>query len=266
MSRRQTLGRWLSTSDAALSWGERIVKWLVLGLSSGTVTGLAGTAIGALTNNLVYGLVIGVVLGLLILGAFTLKAISIAAAGAPPQPISEKSQAQVREVEQEREQAQTDKRALQQELEQTKRALEQARVDASGFGAHTLEQEDSQAVIERLTAERDELKSRGIPQRMVAERHIRYHETPIRLVDLLEIAGDNGVLRDFKFEHCILEGPGIINLEEPFPESESGKSGSGLTLYPTDCRVEGTADATLYQITRGETMPIGVVHLSKIHA
>jgi hypothetical protein len=87
MSRRQTLGRWLSTSDAALSWGERIVKWLVIGLSSGTLTGLAGTVIGFWADNVVYGLVAGVVLGMLVLGGFTLKAISIAAAGAPPKGV-----------------------------------------------------------------------------------------------------------------------------------------------------------------------------------
>lgn len=84
MSRRQTLGKWLSTSDAALSWGERIVKWLVIGLSSGTITGLAGTVIGLLTDYLVYGLVAGVLLGMLLLGGFSLKAISIAAQGTPP--------------------------------------------------------------------------------------------------------------------------------------------------------------------------------------
>jgi low affinity Fe/Cu permease len=78
---------------------------------------------------------------------------------ATPQPITEESQAQVRGVEQEREQAQTDKRALRQELEQTKKALEQARVDGGGFGAHTIAQEDTQAVIERLQAEVEQLKA-----------------------------------------------------------------------------------------------------------
>jgi cell division protein FtsN len=60
------------------------VKWLVIGLGTGSISGLAGTIIGFWANNLVYGLVIGVVLGMLLLGGFAVKAISIAAAGAPP--------------------------------------------------------------------------------------------------------------------------------------------------------------------------------------
>ena len=149
MSRRQSFGRWLSTSDAALSWAERVAKVVAVGIGSGVLSSAAGIMIGFITGNPLSGLVIGVVVGMVILSGFAVRAVKIAATGAPPQPITEKSQAQVREVEQEREQAQTDKRALQQELEQTRKALEQARADASGVGAHTLEQEDAQAVAPR---------------------------------------------------------------------------------------------------------------------
>jgi hypothetical protein len=141
MSRRQTLGTWLSTSDAALSWGERIVKWLVIGLGSGTISGLAGTVIGFWANNLVYGLVIGVVLGMLLLGGFALKAISIAAAGAPPalaptgqgksSASREASEARIRRLE-------TDNGALHEQ-------------------------------IERLTSERDELLERLQAQTRASE-------------------------------------------------------------------------------------------------
>lgn len=94
------------------------------------------------------------------------------------------------------------------------------------------------------------------PQEM-AERHIRYRAEPIRLVDLLEVAGENGVLRDFQFEHCILEGPGVIDLKAPFPPS----SGSSLSLGLTHCRVEGSAETTLYRITRGQERPVGLIGL-----
>jgi hypothetical protein len=131
--------------------------------------------------------------------------------------------------------------------------------------AYRLSRSETEAVPEQ---QRDELSLRGIPEHMIAERHIRYHNSPIRLVDLLEIAGENGVLRDFTFEHCILEGPGIINLEGPFPKRESRAlaSGSGFTaslsILPTHCRVEGSPDTTLYQIARGAKIPVGVIHLS----
>src|SRR5215216_4871743 len=108
----------------------------------------------------------------------------------------------------------------------------------------------------------------GIPEHMIAERHIRYHENPIRLVDLLEVTGEGGVLRDFQFDHCILEGPGVINIEGPFPKPEAAAmtSGSGahgsLSVGPTHCRVEGSPDTTLYQVTSGGKPPVGIIHLS----
>jgi|SRR5215204_1172839 len=117
----------------------------------------------------------------------------------------------------------------------------------------------------QLAADTD---SHQIPAHMIAERHIRYHETPIRLVDLLEAVGDNGVLRDFQFEHCTLEGPGIINVEGPFPKPETTTSDSGsfgrasLSLGPTHCRVEGSPDTTLYQVTHDSKPPVGTIHLS----
>jgi FtsZ-binding cell division protein ZapB len=83
MSRFQSLGRWLSTSDAALSWAERIARWIALGVGSGVGTGILGTIIGAVAGNPLYGLVIGVVVGMLLLVLFAIRAIQIAAAGAP---------------------------------------------------------------------------------------------------------------------------------------------------------------------------------------
>jgi hypothetical protein len=94
----------------------------------------------------------------------------------------------------------------------------------------------------------------------IAERRIGYHDSPIRLMDLLEVAGDNGVLRDFEFEHCILEGPGVINLEGPFPKSNS--AGSMASSLPTHCRVEGSPDTTLLQVADHNKPPVGVIHLS----
>ena len=120
--------------------------------------------------------------------------------------------------------------------------------------------------LQSTTEANEESRRTGIPEHMVSERHIRYHDSPIRLVDLLEVAGENGVLRDFTFEHCILEGPGIINLEGPFPKRESRTSGSGVTaslsMLPTHCRVEGSLDTTLYRVTDGAKIPVGVIHLS----
>jgi hypothetical protein len=82
--------------------------------------------------------------------------------------------------------------------------------------------------------------SHQIPEHMISERHIRYHERPIRLVDLLEVAGDNGVLRDFQFDHCIVEDPGVINIQGPFPKPEHDEPRAALSVGPTDCRVEGS--------------------------
>ena len=107
-----------------------------------------------------------------------------------------------------------------------------------------------------------------IPEHLIVERHIRHHETPIRLTDLLEVAGENGVIRDFQFEHCTLEGPGIINLEGPSPQPETTTSDSGsfgrasLSVGPTHCRVEGSPDTTLYQVTHDSKPPVGTIHLS----
>ena len=105
-------------------------------------------------------------------------------------------------------------------------------------------------------------ESHQIPEHMISERHIRYHETPIPLVDLLEVAGDNSVLRDFQFDHCILVGPGVINLQGPYPKPEHGEPQAALSVGPTDCRVEGSPDTALYQIGRDGKMPVGVIHLS----
>lgn len=106
--------------------------------------------------------------------------------------------------------------------------------------------------------------SHQIPEHMISERHIRYHPIPIRLVDLLEVAGESGILRDFSFEHCVLEGPGIITLEGPFPESETtgSSSASALLVGPTHCRVEGSPGTAMYRITRAEKPPVGVIHLA----
>lgn len=83
MARFQTLGKWLTASDAVLGVGEKVVKTLVWALGGGTiVTGVLGAVIAAVTNNLLYGLVAGVVAGMVVLGAFTFKAIGIAASGA----------------------------------------------------------------------------------------------------------------------------------------------------------------------------------------
>jgi hypothetical protein len=98
--------------------------------------------------------------------------------------------------------------------------------------------------------ERDDLRLRGIPEHMISERHIRYHETPIRLMDLLDLAGADGAIMSFTFEHCILEGPGIITFRGPPPPSERQKGSSAHGMVgPTNCRVEGSADTTLYEIT-----------------
>jgi hypothetical protein len=369
MSRRQTLGRWLSTSDAALSWGERIMKWLVIGLGSSTITGLAGTVIGFWANNLLYGLVIGVVLGMLLLGAFALKAISIAAAGAPVAPVSTPEGAkdevdsgnaataqtdsaqdaarlrtQLAEVEKRLDSADAVIQRQQEQLSEWDgerqrfkhflleawsegtnlrggnpskeeareweghvwHLLEQARGEEfadkalrhdPNFQSADFDASDAQKFLEMRLQRVDQLsknvtKSRAIhfrsgfdpyewkdwksppstgpaateshqiPEHMISERHIRYHPMPIPLVDLFEAVGDNGVIRDFTFEHCILEGPGIINLEGPFPQPETAKSGSSLSVGPADCRVEGSPDTTLYQIEPSGKVHEGIIHLS----
>ncbi len=126
--------------------------------------------------------------------------------------------------------------------------------EAQRFGMATVEREEPTG----------SQMSHGIPEDMVAQRHIRYHPSPIRLADLLEVAGEDGVLRDFTFEHCILEGPGIINLGGPFPKPETTGSGprGSLTVGPMLCRVEGSPDTVLYEITPGGKIPIGVIHLA----
>jgi hypothetical protein len=154
------------------------------------------------------------------------------------------------------------------ERDRLREELESRKADAGLKGKFAYDQTEKAKALEedvqRLTAERDKLQSRGIPKHMVSDRHIRYHSTPIRLVDLLEVAGEDGVLRDFTFEHCILEGPGIISLGGPFPSpktTDSGPSGS-LSVGPTNCRVEGAPETVLYEIAPGGKTPVGVIHLA----
>ncbi len=57
------------------------MKWIVYGLGGGAATGLTGVVAGAFTDKLLYGVVVGAVAGMLVLGAFALKALGVAAAG-----------------------------------------------------------------------------------------------------------------------------------------------------------------------------------------
>lgn len=100
MARLKTLWKWLSTSDAALSWTERIAKFIVWGVSGGVFSTFAGTAIGLITGNPLSGLIIGVVAGMIILVGFALKAVGIASAG--PKPITPGGGEEVREVKSQR--------------------------------------------------------------------------------------------------------------------------------------------------------------------
>jgi hypothetical protein len=219
---------WATKSDPVVSWGERAAKvlWWLFGP---TIGALVVGGLGWIAYGLLYGALFGVI-------AFAALQFGLTMWLLRPQPQNGGSQSEVEEGQ---------------------------------IGKLTVKGEDDLTVIKRLTAERDKLKSRGIPEHMVTERYIRYHETPIRLTDLLEVAGEDGVLRGFQFEHCTLEGPGIINIEGPFPEPEPTApatgfraTGSVLSVGPASCRVEGSPETALYQITRGEKMPVGVIHLS----
>ena len=83
MSRRETLSKWLSTSDAAFSWGERIARFFGLGIGGSVLVSILGIVGGFVVGNPLYGLVIGVVIGLLVLGGFGVKALSLVSAGTP---------------------------------------------------------------------------------------------------------------------------------------------------------------------------------------
>jgi hypothetical protein len=92
MSRRRTLARWLSTSDAAFSMGERITGWIVSG-GIGTILSTAGgSVIGWLAGNLLYGLVIGMGVGMLVLMGAAVKAVRVVSAGPPLQAEAESPQ------------------------------------------------------------------------------------------------------------------------------------------------------------------------------
>lgn len=97
----------------------------------------------------------------------------------------------------------------------------------------------------------------------IAERSIRYRSTPIRLIDLLEVVGVDGAIMDFTFEHCILEGPGIITFRGPPPATEMRSGATGhLTVGPANCRVEGAPETTLYEIRPGGVERLhGVIQL-----
>ena len=101
-----------------------------------------------------------------------------------------------------------------------------------------------------------------VSRRELAERHIRYHETPIRLVDLFEAVGVDGAIVDFTIEHCILEGPGIIAFRGPTPASERQTGMTAhLSLIGPELRVEGAPETTLYEIEPGGTKRLqGVIH------
>jgi hypothetical protein len=84
VSRLRTAGKVLTTSDAALSMGERVAGWMVSGGIATFFTAAGGTVIGWLAGNLLYGLVIGMGLVMLVLMAAAVKAISVAGADTEP--------------------------------------------------------------------------------------------------------------------------------------------------------------------------------------
>lgn len=126
------MGKSLTTGDAALNWAERIAKWIAWGVSGGVFSSIAGIVVGFLTGNPLSGLVIGVVAGMVILVAFAVHAVRVAAAGAPSQGAVEESRKQ---------------REIQQRTAAESRRLER-------------QNESLQEQVEELTAERDELLDR----------------------------------------------------------------------------------------------------------
>jgi hypothetical protein len=106
-------------------------------------------------------------------------------------------------------------------------------------------------------------KPTTIPEHMISERHIRYHDSPIRLVDLVDLVGEHGAIIGFTFEHCILEGPGIITFMGPGPNIASGSGATGnLLVGPTHCRVEGSPETVLYEIKPDGKRPVGAIQLA----
>src|SRR5215216_639809 len=99
---------------------------------------------------------------MLVLGAFTAKAIRIAASSTNVSVGAETTDAS----------PDTESHRVQD-------------LESQRFGTPTIEQEDPAEAVKRLEAKIMELKARGIPEHMISERHIRNHS--LRLIDLLEV-------------------------------------------------------------------------------
>ena len=80
---------------------------------------------------------------------------------------------------------------------------------------------------------------------------------------MLEVVGVDGAVMNFTFEHCILECSGIITFREPSSPSEIPEGITGwLMVGPTNCRVEGAPETTLYGIDPGGVKRLhGVIQL-----
>jgi hypothetical protein len=124
--------------------GKQIAKRIVEGIVGGVVSTALGIVVGLAANNLLYGLVIGVVVGMLILVAFAVKAIQIAASVPQRDDISGAGSAaaqltptaadsdQAQELERlrsENKDLQAEKAALQKELEEAQPTGDESQSD-----------------------------------------------------------------------------------------------------------------------------------------
>jgi len=132
---------------------------------------------------------------------------------------------------------------------------------------HELEGEE-----QRLEQENHEQKTRGLPMEKVAARHM--HHCSFRLMDLVDVAGENNVLQGFRFETCTMEGPGIITISPPPAKEDTvSTSGGGRTAFGgfyasgfgKELRFEGGEDSVFYEIPSGGTNANGVIHLPGCH-
>lgn len=228
MGRIQGLWDYLAARDPALNADRRISRWVNIGAAGTIVNSVGGGIVGALLDYPWAGVAIGLALWFALLYAVVKL-----------NPSSQLSTPSAASTEPKPESA----------TPQPASADDDSPAAGGRVFAPTVSQEVPSEAIERRNEEIVRLKSRGLPMEMVSERHIRYHPHPIRLVDLLDVAGENGAIADFTFEHCILEGPGIITFRGPPPgiETQRGVTATGM-VGPTNCRVEGAPDTTLYEI------------------
>lgn len=218
--------------DATLSLAERIVKWIVWGVTGGVGSTGAGTVLGFLTGSPLSGLVIGVVVGMVVLVTLAFRAVGIA------------SRVEHQECsEQQTSLSQLSTSTPNIHIGQVERLSVGASLEASN--------EDTKGTAEAETqppSETGYTTGSGYPVPQTLPSAVRSREKisdlSFRITDF--VVGANYAVGDKVFENCTIHGPAII-----FP-SGCTFDGGGFMELPGD-----DLEPLLWEIGLGQEYAIG---------